>query len=157
MASDTATSFDAIKHTIEFYRNDLGKEFDYVVLLQPTSPLRTSHHLKSAIELLSRKQSDAIISVCEVDHSPLWSNTIPEDQSLSGFIRKEVRNARSQDLPKYYRINGAIYICKTSKLLEEETFFIDENSFAYVMGKEVSPDVDDMVDLEFANYLLSKR
>ena len=105
LANDTATTFDAIKHTI----NNLEK-YDYIVLLQPTSPLRNEKHIDEAIELLEEKQADAIVSVCEMDHSPLWSNTLPEDGNMRGFLREEILNKRSQDLEKYYRLNGTIYM-----------------------------------------------
>ena len=154
LATDTATSFDVIKHTINFYKTELGKKFDYVVLLQPTSPLRCARNINEAIELLDKKNADAIISVCEVDHSPLWMNTLPTDHSLMGFIRDEVKNVRSQDLPKNYRLNGAIYICQADRLLKENTFFIADNAFAYLMAKEESVDIDDISDFNLANYLL---
>jgi len=132
LASDTATSFDAIKHTIENI-----EKYDYIVLLQPTSPLRSALQIDEAIELLETKEANAIVSVCEMDHSPLWSNTLPKDGNMSGFLRDEVLNKRSQDLETYYRVNGAIYICKTEKLLEEESFFLKENIYGFVMDRKV--------------------
>lgn len=154
LAGDTATSFDAIKHAIDFYRAKLDKEFDFVVLLQPTSPLRSSQHISEAFELLVKRNADAVISVCEVDHSPLWMNTLPADHSLGGFLRDEVKAVRSQELPKNYRLNGAIYICRTSCLLEERTFFISNNIFAYIMSKDTSIDIDDSFDFKMAKCLL---
>ena len=145
LASDTATTFDALKHTLE----NVGK-YDYVVLLQPTSPLRSEKHIDEAIELLEEKSADAIISVCEMEHSPLWSNTLNEDLNMSNFLRDEVLNKRSQDLPKYYRLNGAIYICKTEELLENKGFFIKENIFAFKMNKENSIDIDEEIDFIIA-------
>ena len=145
LASDTATTFDALKHTLE----NVGK-YDYVVLLQPTSPLRSEKHIDEAIELLEEKSADAIISVCETEHSPLWCNTLPQDSSMSTFLRDEVLNKRSQDLPKYYRLNGAIYICKTEKLLENKGFFIKENIYAYKMDKKNSVDIDEEIDFIIA-------
>lgn len=155
LASDTSGSFDVVKHAIEFYQDELSKEFDFVVLLQPTSPLRSSQDIVEAIELLLLKNADAIISVCEVDHSPLWMNTLPADHSMARFIREEVKNTRSQDLPKNYRLNGAIYICQTRRLLQEKSFFISDNIFAYVMTKEASVDIDDLSDLKLAKFFLS--
>lgn len=154
-ASDTSASFDAIKHAIDFYREQLCKTFDYVVLLQPTSPLRAARHITEAIELRAQKNADAVISVCETDHSPLWMNTLPENHSMAKFMRDEVKNKRSQDLPKNYRLNGAIYICQAEKLAKEKTFFIEDNIFAYVMDKNASIDVDDMNDFMMAKCLLS--
>jgi len=152
LASDTATSFDAIKHTIENL-----ERYDYVVLLQPTSPLRSEQHIDEAIELLESKNADAIVSVCEMDHSPLWSNTLPEDGDMSDFIRDEVKNKRSQDLEKYYRLNGAIYICKTDRLLAEKNFFIEDNIFAYRMDRQSSVDIDEEIDFDIAKTIIDVK
>ena len=103
LASDTATSFDVIKHVLS-----ISKNYDYVVLLQPTSPLRNNTHIDKAIKLLDQKNADAIISVCEMDHSPLWSNTLQEDGALDTFLRDNVSDKRSQELEKYCRVNGDI-------------------------------------------------
>ena len=149
LANDTATTFDAIKHTI----NNLEK-YDYIVLLQPTSPLRNENQIDEAIELLEEKQADAIVSVCEMDHSPLWSNTLPEDGNMRGFLREEILNKRSQDLEKYYRLNGAVYICKTDKLLENKSFFLKDNIFAYIMDRKSSIDIDEEIDFLFAERVL---
>lgn len=149
LANDTATTFDAIKHTI----NNLEK-YDYIVLLQPTSPLRNEKHIDEAIELLEEKQADAIVSVCEMDHSPLWSNTLPKDGNMRGFLREEILNKRSQDLEKYYRLNGAIYICKTDKLLENKSFFLKDNIFAYIMDRKSSIDIDEEIDFLFAQRVI---
>ncbi|MDC1038373.1 acylneuraminate cytidylyltransferase family protein, partial [Candidatus Marinimicrobia bacterium] len=129
LASDFAISFDAIKHTIDI----LDEKFDFVILLQPTSPLRKSEHIDEALELLINKKGYAVISVCETDHSPLWANKLSKDVSMVGFLKDETLNKRSQDLETYYRLNGAIYICKSEKLLEEKSFFLKENIYAYKM------------------------
>ncbi|WP_151949786.1 acylneuraminate cytidylyltransferase family protein [Aliarcobacter butzleri] len=150
LANDTATTFDAIKHTID---NNIDK-YNYIVLLQPTSPLRNEKHIDEAIELLEIKNADAIISVCEMEHSPLWSNTLPQDGSMKGFLRDEVLNKRSQDLEKYYRLNGAIYICKTDKLLENKNFLLKDNIFSYVMDRKNSIDIDEEIDFKITEAIL---
>jgi CMP-N,N'-diacetyllegionaminic acid synthase len=150
LASDTATTFDAIKHTV-----DNCEKYDYIVLLQPTSPLRNEKHIDEAIELLESKKSDAVVSVCKMDHSPLWSNTLNGCLSMKGFLKNEVLDIRSQDLDKYYRLNGAIYICKTEKLLEEKKFFLKENIFAYVMDRESSIDIDESIDLDMCRLIMN--
>ena len=91
-----------------------------------------------------------------MDHSPLWSNTLPEDGNMRGFLREEILNKRSQDLEKYYRLNGAIYICKTDKLLENKSFFLKDNIFAYIMDKKNSIDIDEEIDFEIAKVLINK-
>lgn len=152
LASDTATTFDVIEHTI-----NNTSVYDYIVLLQPTSPLRNVDHIDKAIELLMTKKSNAVISVCETDHSPLWSNTLPKDGNMSNFILTEVKNKRSQDLETYYRLNGAIYICDCKKLLEEKSFILKEKTFAYTMDRQSSVDIDTQEDFNFAKFLIQNQ
>lgn len=152
LATDTATTFDAIKHTIENL-----ERYEFIVLLQPTSPLRNEKHINEAIELLHVKNADAIISVCRSEHSPLWCNTLPEDKSMSHFMQDEIKNKRSQDLGEYYRLNGAIYICRTEKLLSEKTFFIKDNIFAYEMDRASSIDIDEEMDFKIANMIMREN
>ncbi|MDD2699109.1 MAG: acylneuraminate cytidylyltransferase family protein [Arcobacteraceae bacterium] len=149
LASDTATTFDTIKHTI-----DNLEKYDYIVLLQPTSPLRNENHIDEAIELLEQRNADAVIGVCEMDHSPLWSNTLPQGGNMNSFLKDEILNKRSQDLDKYYRLNGAIYICKTEKILEEKSFFLKDNIFAYVMDRKCSIDIDEEIDFKIAEFMI---
>jgi CMP-N,N'-diacetyllegionaminic acid synthase len=149
LADDFASTFDAIKHTIENV-----EKYDYVVLLQATSPLRKEDHIDEAIELLTNKNASAVVSLCELDHSPLWSNVIDESFSMKGFLREGVLNNRSQDLEKQYRINGAIYICRTDELLKEKTFFLKDNIFAYIMDRKSSIDIDEEIDFKIAEVFL---
>ncbi|MGY0399598.1 MAG: acylneuraminate cytidylyltransferase family protein [Ostreibacterium sp.] len=153
LASDTATTFDAIEHTIKANKN----KYEYIVLLQPTSPLRTAQHIDEAIMLLNKKSADAVISVCEMEHSPLWSNTLPDDWNMTNFLSADLQNKRSQDLSKYYRLNGAIYICRTDRLLIEKSFFLSRNISAYLMELENSVDIDSMLDFQVAEALLRLR
>lgn len=152
LASDTTTSFAAVKHTI-----DNVEKYDYIVLLQPTSPLRTFRHIDEAVELLEHKRADAIVSVCEMDHSPLWSNTLSDDDNMNGFLSNDIKNVRSQDLEKYYRLNGAIYICEIDRLLDEKSFFIEDDIFAYRMDRESSVDIDEEIDFLIARTLIQKQ
>jgi len=145
LSNDAATTFDALKHAIDHL-----PLHDFIVLLQPTSPLRTAQHIDEAINLLFTKNADAIISVCETDHHPLWSNILTSDGDMSRFIKDEIKNVRSQDLPTYYRINGAIYICKMEKLLKEKSFMLKDNIFAYRMNRESSIDIDEEIDFKIA-------
>ncbi len=152
LATDTASSFDAVKHVI-----DSTKKYDYVVLLQPTSPLREECHIDESIEMLLEKNADAVVSLCEMEHNPLWSNTLDKSMSLQNFIRDDIKNKRSQDLPKYYRINGAIYICDTVELLKQQTFMFDKNIFGYAMNKNVSVDIDEKLDLLIAKAIMENK
>jgi CMP-N,N'-diacetyllegionaminic acid synthase len=150
LASDVSTTFDAIKHSI-----DNLNRYDYIVLLQPTSPLRNENHIDEAIELLGEKNADAVISVCKTGHSPLLSNTLPDNGSMEGFVHENLKNKRSQDLEEFFIINGAIYICETNLLLKEKSFLLRSNIFSYRMKREDSVDIDDRVDFVVAESFLS--
>ncbi|EGQ7930512.1 TPA: acylneuraminate cytidylyltransferase family protein [Vibrio vulnificus] len=156
LATDTSSSTDVIRHALDFYRAQ-GEEFDFVLLLQPTSPIRSADDIRHAIEQLKAHTADAVVSVCPCDHSPLWANTLPDDRSMADFIRHEVSQLRSQDLPDYYRINGAIYLTKVSRFYQENSLFLSSNIFAYVMDNESSVDIDHELDFLIAETVLKYR
>jgi CMP-N,N'-diacetyllegionaminic acid synthase len=156
LATDVATSVDVVLHSLdEVEAND--KKYDYVILLQPTSPLRTWKNIDKSINILQSKKSDAVISVCEVDHNPLWANSIPEDGDLSNFLDKSIVNKRSQDLEHCYRINGAIYICDIDRLKVNKNFFLTSNCIAYKMKRSESIDIDIDIDMNLASLYLSNE
>ena len=146
LANDKAKSFDALKHAIE---NTLI--FDYVVLLQPTSPLRNEKHIYDAINLLEIKNANAIISVCKTEHNPLGCNILPKNFSMQNFLNK-----RSPGFKNYYRLNGAIYICKISQFLKEKSLFLKNNIYAFEMSQEKSIDIDTKLEFVVAEHFLSK-
>jgi CMP-N,N'-diacetyllegionaminic acid synthase len=144
LSGDAAGSWDVIRWVLEEYEK-LGRSFDTVTLLQPTSPLRDAQDIRGAFDRMQEKQADAVVSVCEVDHSPLWSNTLPEDGSMNGFLASG-GNARRQQLATYYRLNGAIYLVKTGLAKKTDMQLYGEKTFAYIMSKEHSVDIDDELD-----------
>jgi CMP-N-acetylneuraminic acid synthetase len=154
LASDTAGSAAVVLHAIEFYRQVQGRDFGTVAFLQPTSSLRNAEDVRAAFELLRDRGAENVVSVCPVDHSPLWSNVLPEDGSLKGFIRDEVKGKRSQDLPQYYRLNGAIYICAVDRFLRDRSLLLETKAYAYVMSQEHSIDIDTELDFRFAEALI---
>jgi len=151
LARDDTSTFHVVEDTLIKVEAD----FDILVLLQPTSPLRTHNHIDQAFALMVKKKADAIISVSSPDHSPLWANTLPNDDNMESFVTDELRHLRSQDLPQYFQINGALYICRTKQLLEEKSFFLKQKIFAYRMSRHDSIDIDEAIDLELATLIKS--
>ena len=96
-----------------------------------------------------------MVSVTPCEHSPLWSNTLPEDGSMGGFLRPEALN-RSQDLGEFYRLNGAIYIFDARDLLEQKKIHYTAKSYAYVMDNRVSFDIDQKLDFELAEFFMGR-
>lgn len=156
LARDESSSIDVLMHMLQELENR-GEYYRYLMLLQPTSPLRSAAHIDAAIDMLLAKQADALVSVCELDHPAEWSNILPEDLSLDGFFPAQCRGVRSQDLPKRYRINGAIYITDIARFRRENALVYDGNSFAYIMERRDSIDVDDETDFLLAKVLMEQR
>ncbi|MFN4186792.1 MAG: cytidylyltransferase domain-containing protein [Acinetobacter johnsonii] len=155
LSNDTASSFDVVKHAIEFL--NINKVNHLIVLLQPTSPLRTVEELDEALELFINKEASGVVSVSECEHSPMWSNTLPENGCMSDFIRPEVQGKRSQDLPKFFRLNGSIYIYKTLPLLAQEKIFFDENVYSFETSLETAVDIDTALDFLMAETIMEYR
>lgn len=153
LATDEAKTVDVVVNLLLKEENLT----DYIILLQPTSPLRNHKHIDEAIEFLLMKDADAVISICETDHNPLWCGIIKENLSLKGFINNDLFLKRSQELPKYYRLNGAIYICKTNLFLKEKTFFLPDKIYGFIMDKKSSIDIDDEFDFQLAEYFILKN
>ena len=155
LATSTASSFAVAQHAL-YALNQLGHTFEIILLLQPTSPLRTYRHIDAAINLFIEKKGDAVIGVVEEPHPIEWVNTLPEDCSMEKFFPPNLKD-NSLDCPKRYRINGAIYLCRAKRFLEEQTFFLKDNIWAYVMKAEHSVDIDTELDFQFAEVLASEQ
>lgn len=154
-ASDTATSWDVVREVLKMYQKS-GKEFDSVTLLQPTSPLRTSEDIIQGFRILEETKGNAVVSVCEADHSPLWCGVLSENFSMKGFIPKTILNLPRQHLPKHYRINGAVYIVKCSALYSHISLY-DNSCYALIMDKRNSVDIDDELDFIIAETIFNIR
>lgn len=152
-ASDVASSWDVVKEVLKKYQ-EMGIVFDTFTLLQPTSPLRKYEDIKKAYELFKEKDAIAVVSVCEMEHSPLWSNTLPENNSLSGFLRAD-SNKQRQKLETFYRINGAIYMADVKAFLENTNLY-REDCYAYKMPAERSIDIDTELDFKIAETIINQ-
>jgi CMP-N,N'-diacetyllegionaminic acid synthase len=151
LATDSASTWDALRWVVERY-GERGQVFDTVTLLQPTSPLRDEADIRRAFAVFEEKGADSVISVCEAEHSPLLCNTLDETGSMQGFVDMQAVGRR-QGLPTYYRLNGAIYIQKTGLLMEKKDLY-GEKSFACVMDKTHSVDIDDAYDFRLAETMM---
>ncbi|KTF15208.1 cytidylyltransferase domain-containing protein [Pseudoalteromonas sp. H105] len=157
LATDNASSVDFVLDIVKFYINK-GEEFDYVMLLQPTSPLRSKCDVLNIVDLArSHSTFSFFVSVCECEHSPLWSTTICAEGSINGFIGANSTTHRSQDLESYYRLNGALYLADVKSLIKERAFYVKGNTKAYIMPKERSVDIDELFDFQFAKLLIENK
>lgn len=139
-------------HAVEFYERK-AEHFDIIVLLQPTSPLRNAEDVTKALEYFIRKEQKSLVSVSEVSESPIFMRSFNKKNELEKIVSED-GGVHGQDMKKYYRINGAIYINKASELNPQTNF--NDNQMGYVLTKEHGIDVDEPQDLVVAEYYLSQ-
>ena len=157
LASDTANTWDAVREALSRYA-DIGKTFETVMLMQPTTPLRTGEDVRAAYRLMQEKKARSVIAVCEVDHSPLWCDTIPEDGNMKGFGRKDLAWVTRQELKPFYRVNGAIYLLTvTENTIADDDDIYENNCYALFMDRKKSIDIDCEDDLELVEFMLTRR
>lgn len=146
LALDNSTTFDAVQHALDFYSTSFNETFDYVVLLEPTSPLREKDDIDNMIEKLVRNESsyDSIVSIGEVHEHPSIMKKIVGD-SLVPFCEDLELTSRRQDNEPAYFPYGVAYIIKTSVLLEEKTFYSARNAH-YKIKRYQNYEIDDLYD-----------
>ena len=142
LASDAATTIDVVMHAL-----DALPGYDLIVLLQPTSPLRTAADIDAACERLASSGAPACVSVSLVDQSPYWMYRLGDNQSLVPVVEAPPGVTRRQDLPAVYALNGAVYVADTAWLRQARTF-ITRATVAHVMPAERSIDIDTIADFE---------
>jgi CMP-N,N'-diacetyllegionaminic acid synthase len=142
LAIDVTTSIDVVLHAL-----DQLPGYEYVVLLQPTSPLRSAADIDAAFELMIESGASSCVSVCEVDQSPYWMYRVATDNKLQRLLPELKGITRRQDLPPVYVLNGAIYIARIDWLRANKNF-VGSETVAYFMPKEQSLDIDTAEDFE---------
>jgi len=151
-STDTAGSWDVIREVIDIFR-EKGEEYDEIMLLQATSPLRKSEDIINAVNLLAEKQGNAVVSLTECNHSPIWCNTLPEDGNMDGFDKEEYKDLPRQSLPTFYRYNGAIYLVTNCELYNTE-HMLEKGCYAYIMPQSRSIDIDTALDFLIAETIM---
>lgn len=150
LAQDDTPGIEPVLHAIEQCPG-----YDYVVLLQPTSPLRTVEDIDGCIEKLLASDADFCVSVTEPDKSPYWMYTVHNDRMVP-LLPKEELVTRRQDLPKVYALNGAVYVGKSNSLIKEKSF-LTEQTLGFTMNQINSVDIDTELDFRYCEFLLKGR
>lgn len=150
LSQDETPGIEPVLHAIE-----ANMEYDYVVLLQPTSPQRSTADIDGAIELCHRMKAPACVSVCEASQSPYWMFKVGDDLKLAPLAPGRLP-IRRQDLPPVYLLNGAVYVARVEWLIDNKNF-ISEETIAHIMPRDRSLDIDMESDLEFFEKLMGWR
>lgn len=149
LSQDDTPGIDPVLHALEALPG-----FDYVVLLQPTSPLRQVEDIDACIALCHERNAPACVSVTEPAHHPHWMFSMNADHQLHALFEKHA--GRRQDLPSVYTVNGAVYVARTVELTKSRSFLV-EATVAYAMPDWRSMDIDTPYDLTLAECLLGQR
>lgn len=156
LSRDDTPGIEPVLHAVSWLEQHENYCPDYVMLLQPTSPLRTAHDIDSAVAIAREHQADSVVSVTPTHHHPYWCKRITETGQLTNFLDLDAAYTRRQDLPPAYALNGAIYLVRRDVLVQEKTFYTD-NTYAYSMPEERSLDVDTPWDLYVVDLILRDR
>lgn len=154
MSGDTVGSWDVVREVLRKYQ-EMGKTFDYVALLQPTSPLRNAEDIRTVFKMFERPEVHTAVTVTEVSHPVQWCFTLPEDGAMEEMANSPYNHMRRQELEKHYRENGAIYVVNAKKILDLSYDLYKDSCYAYIMPKERSVDIDTKVDLAIAKAMES--
>lgn len=152
-ATDDAAASDVVRHFLDWLPAALRDQDPYIAYLQPTSPMRTAHHIDSALNLLEETSAHSLVSVLRLQKSPFKSFTIDEDGRLQSLFDEHMSNMRRQDLPETYTPNGAIYLFSVEEFVRRGGF-PSNGSVPFFMSPNESIDIDDAQDLARAERLM---
>lgn len=156
LASDTASSLDAILHAVD-YLNELGENYDYVVVLEPTSPLTTSADVESALAMLHSRRgvADSIVGISRVESThPEYDVRVGTDGLISPYMAPDFNSLkRRQEIEPLHFLEGSLYISATSALRANRGFYHDR-TLGYEVPRWKSVEIDELVDFLFVEMLL---
>lgn len=156
LAQDATPSIDVMRHALGWLEES-GADVSALVLLQPTSPLRTTAHIDAAVDLFTNSGADTVVSVEKVPHNFHPSSVMVEDGGwLKPFEGERLAVKRRQDLPPLLARNGPAVLIVSAAVLRSGRLYGDRTR-PYVMSAEASVDVDDAADLRYADFLLRAR
>lgn len=154
LALDTSKNIEVLIHAINEL-NSMGEKYDYVLILQPTQPLRNVHHIDEAIKFLIDSGEDNLVSVSKVRDHPILIRKISEKGTAINLLNCS-STIRRQYFPDYYKVNGAIYINKVNENLNLNTS-LNDNKLAYIMDEKYDIDVDNILDLKLVEIVMNEN
>lgn len=153
LASDTAQAIDNYIYTIDRLEKETNQAVDTFVVLQPTSPLRIAEDIDCAVELFLQKEADSVISYTPEAHPVTWHKYLDEEGRFVNIFDDNIQNRQANRI-SYYP-NGAVYVFRSSMIRDRK--YYTEKSYAYVMPRTRSVDIDFIEDFDYAEFLLKRR
>ena len=152
LAVDDITIYPVLTHAISWFQQHRNFYPDYTMLLQPTSPFRTSDDIDQAMKIVVDNEADGVVSVYPSQPHPYLSKKIVNGK-LKTLIESDTVYNRRQEMPSSYTLNGALYVAKSTLLIDKQTFYND-NTYPYIMPIERSIDIDSAWEMHLANLIL---
>lgn len=152
LAQDDTPGIEPVLHAVQAVQG-----YDYIVLLQPTSPLRIVEDIDGCIEQCVRVKAPSCISVVESEKSPYWMYKIGENEVLAPLFPNEHSIPNRQQLPKVYSLNGAVYVASIPWLVENKDWIGGEGTVGYSMPQGRSLDIDSVDDFSICDMMLQRR
>jgi CMP-N,N'-diacetyllegionaminic acid synthase len=154
LSSDTASTFDVIKHCLDFY---IAKNmfFKTIVLLQPTSPIRSEKDFMNMMCIFNESKPDMIVSVIKAKHNPFFSLFQLNDEGFLNKFSSNISFNTRQECPVFYAYNGSIYVVSVDALSKHNRFDF-EKIMKYEMDNRHSIDIDTKEDWELAEFYINK-
>ena len=157
LAKDEATAISVACHALGFVESEEGRLYDFVVLLEPTSPMRTAEDIDRALALLYESGADSVVGLCRLEAPHPAKLKVVEEGKVKPFLPALWRDGlQRQELSPVYFLNGAIYAVRRDLLARDKTFW-GEKTLPYIMPPERSVNIDTWVDLKLAEALLEDR
>lgn len=154
LATDEIGTYPVLLHAVNFYEQ-LGRNYDRLILLQPTSPFRTASQVKEALQLYNKK-IDMVVSVKEASTNPYYNGFEENENGFLELSKKTLNYVRRQDAPQVWEYNGAIYIININSLKKNPL-----NKFTKIVKYEMDPissvDLDTPLDWKFAEFLMNEK
>lgn len=156
LATDVSTTADVVAHLLEEIKNRFNATFDFIILLEPTSPLRKKKDIDQMLELLINKpEKDGVISVGKISlEHPSIMKVLKGDQVID-YLKSQNKVTRRQDLPDAYFPYGVGYIIKTNVFLKVKSFYTDNLSY-YIIDRSQNYEIDDIYDFICVEAILQK-
>ncbi|MBR6696995.1 MAG: acylneuraminate cytidylyltransferase family protein [Lachnospiraceae bacterium] len=146
LAGDTTKTIEVLVDIVA----KLEKTYDYLVLLQPTQPLREGWHIDEAIEKMIDNECSSLVSISPVSKHPVLIRSIGDDNKVKPLLNMS-STVRRQDFEKYYIVNGAIYINRVDDININTS--LNDNEYGYIMDEKYDLDIDEPLDL----FIFEKR
>lgn len=152
ISGDLAPAISYVHHALEV----IAKQYDLIVIVQPSSPFTTGEDINNTIRLLYDTKADSAVSVMKLDHAihPVKLKTM-DGLELRPFIEKERGRMSEQALPKLYVRNCSVYVSTIEVI--NKGLIIGDTCLGYVMPREKSIDINDPIDFEFAEFMLERH